>query len=82
MKRFHLLPYSPLPHALAAAEKTQTAALDTSLRACMVLTFVRRHPPRVQEALAYLQGADELAVSESLQVLVGLVDPQQVCLCR
>jgi hypothetical protein len=48
----------------------------------MVLTFVRRHPPRVQEALAYLQGADEHAVSESLQVLVGLVDPQQVCLYR
>ena len=51
---------------------------DPKLRACMVLTFVRRHPPRVEEALKHLQDAEEEEISQSLEVLMGLVDPNDV----
>jgi len=54
------------------------ARADPKLRACMVLTFVRRHPPRVEEALMHLQGTEEDEASHGLEVLMGLVEPSNV----
>ena len=54
------------------------ARSDPALRACMVLTFVRRHPPRVEEALRHLQGVDQDETAEGLEVLMGLIDGNEV----
>ena len=37
-------------------------------RACMVLTFVRRYPPRVEDALKHLQAGEDAEVTEGLEV--------------
>jgi len=53
------------------------ARADPKLRACMVLTFVRRHPPRVEEALMHLQGTEEDEASHGLEVCQN----EFVCVC-
>lgn len=46
-----------------------------------VLTFVRRHPPRVQAALRHLQGVDEGEAAEGLEVCVSLSSASSSVLC-